>query len=75
MKIDRQTNTKYKNFGDINEGEVFDYCGETYMKINEILTFGDDTLNAINLKTNEIRYFSYDEEVMHYLQAKLVLTC
>lgn len=73
MKIVRQTNTVYKEFGDINEGEVFDYCGETYMKISEIMSFGGDTLNAINLKTTEIRYFSYDEKVLHLPQAELKL--
>jgi len=73
MKIVRQTNIKYKEFGDINEGEVFECYGEIYMKINEIASDDDDTLNAINLKTTEIRYFSYGEEVTLCLQAKLDL--
>ena len=73
MKIVRQTNIMYKEFGDINEGEVFEYYGEIYMKIDEIASDGDDTLNAINLKTTEVRYFSYNEEVTLCLQAKLDL--
>ncbi len=75
MKIVRQTNIIYKEFGDINEGEVFEYYGEIYMKINEIASSEYDFVNAINLKTTEIKYFSYNEEVTHYLQAKLDLGC
>lgn len=71
MKIVRQSNSMYKEFSEINIGEVFDYCGEIYMCIDEIM---DSTYNAINLKTAKFKYFSYDDEVLHYPQAKIVLT-
>lgn len=70
MKITKQSNSKYKNFDEINKGEVFEYCGEIYMAIDEIM---DSAYNAINLKTAEFRYFSYDEKILYLPQAELKL--
>lgn len=70
MKIVKQIDTMNKEFGEIEVGEIFEYCGQVYMKINEIV--GEDDCNAINLKNAYLKYFPFDEEILHLSEAKLV---
>lgn len=72
MKISREGNAKGKLFRDIEQGEVFEYCGEVYLATDELMSGCDITYNAIKLETADHEYIRYDEEVIPLPEAKLV---
>lgn len=71
MKITRQENPS-EFFGEIENGEVFQYEGDIYMAIDEITVIGASPINAIKLETGDLVFFPCTKEVTPLPEAKLV---
>lgn len=71
MKIVNETN-RNKNFGALNEGDVFvaDEC--TFLKITEVNEC-DDNFNAVQLINGELTYFNDFDKVQFFPDAFLTV--
>lgn len=62
--------TKTKTFGEIANGEVFNYCGTHYMKVYHSADILDG-LNTVNLLTGELNKFPNHFEVVRHPDATM----
>ena len=62
MKIVNETN-RNKNFGTLEEGDVFIADEGTFIKITEVQECDGDTFNAVMLINGELTYFSDFDKV------------
>lgn len=60
-------------FRDIDDGVVFGFAGDFYIKMAYDLETEDDTYNAVNLEDGNPVFFFSDEEVIKYPKAKTVI--
>ena len=72
MNIVNETN-RSKNFGALNEGDVFVADGCTFLKITEVTESEDDTFNAVQLINGELTYFSDCDKVEFFPDAFLTV--
>ena len=71
MKIKRPEKTTII-FANIKQGDVFEYCGQYYMKIKEMDLYNDDIINAVNLANGDIVEIEGYEPVKPLPDAELV---
>ena len=72
MIIEDRRKEKTIIFGDIEIGDVFEYDGELFMKVEKV-TIGSRTCNSVCLNCGEFTYFSGNEEVSEPLNVKMVI--
>ena len=64
MNIIDKKNSQTVNFKDICIGECFKYCGDYFLRIEELDTKVLDSINAVNVADGITSAFDDDDEVV-----------
>lgn len=73
MKIEFDNRVIETAFGRIMIGDVFTYCGEVHMRIEDTCASGE-WYNTVNLMTGTLDFFGSDKIICLDTAAKIVLS-
>lgn len=73
MKITKKHDDGTITFGELSCGNIFYSDNNVYIRCPEIFDSGIDTINAVNLATGCVRFFTGDKKIKKIENAELIV--